>query len=52
MLLSTTELISSYHGQTHLLVDKKRLKNVGFALSIIFIIFVALQVAGMVFSLI
>jgi hypothetical protein len=46
ILLITSELISPYYGKTRLLINKKRLKNVALAMSILFLITVAIRIYG------
>jgi uncharacterized membrane protein len=43
ILLVTTQLISP-HGKTSILLNKKRLRNVAFAVSTLFMIVMALQI--------
>jgi hypothetical protein len=42
--LTTSELISPYYGRSKILINKKRLKNVGLTLSILFLITVAIKI--------
>lgn len=42
--LTTSELISPYYGRSRILINKKRLKNVGLTLSILFLITVAIKI--------
>jgi hypothetical protein len=50
ILLITTELVSPYHGQTKLLINNKRLKNIALALGILFLITVVINAIGMIYS--
>jgi hypothetical protein len=44
ILLVTSELISPHYGKTNLLIEKKRLRNVALAISILFLITVAIRI--------
>jgi hypothetical protein len=44
ILLVTSELISPNYGKTNLLIEKKRLRNVAVAISILFLITVAIRI--------
>lgn len=44
ILLVTSELISSYYGKTNLLVERKKLRNVAFTISILFLITVIIRI--------
>lgn len=46
ILLITAELISPYYGQSNLLLNKKRLRNVALAMGMLFIITAAIRVAS------
>ena len=50
ILLITAGLISPYYGQTNLLMDKKKLKAVALAMSLLFFIMVAIRVCGIMVS--
>jgi hypothetical protein len=50
ILLITTELVSPYYGQTKLLINKKRLKNIALALGILFLITIVINAIGMIYS--
>ena len=43
ILLATSELVSPYHGQTNLLIDKKRLRRVALVVGILFLMTLALR---------
>jgi hypothetical protein len=49
ILLITSELISPY-GRTNLLINKKRLRNVGIIISMLFLITVAIHIYGIIIS--
>ena len=44
ILLVTSELISPHYGKTNLHIKKKRLRNVAVAISILFLITVAIRI--------
>jgi hypothetical protein len=46
--LTTSELISPYYGRSKILINKKRLKNVGLTLSILFLITVAIKIYNII----
>jgi hypothetical protein len=48
ILLITAELISPYYGQTNLLVNKKKLKNIALITAILFLITVAIRIYGII----
>lgn len=48
ILLITSEFISPRYGKTSLLINKKRLRNVALAISIMFLITVALRIYGII----
>jgi hypothetical protein len=50
ILLIASELISPYYGKTRLLINKKRLRNLGLAVSTLFIITVAIRIATIIIS--
>lgn len=50
ILLITSELISPYYGRTNLPINKKRLRNVSLAVSILFLITVAIRIIGILYS--
>jgi len=50
ILLTTSELISPYYGQTNLLINKKRLRNVALTVSTLFLITVAIRIATIIIS--
>ena len=51
ILLATSELLSPYYGQTNLLIDKKRLKQISLTLGILFLITVAIRIYGIITSI-
>jgi len=51
ILLATAELISPYYGQTNLLIEKRRLRQVALLLGILFMITVAIHTYGIITSL-
>lgn len=44
ILLITAELLSPYYGHTHLIINKKRLRNAALFLSVIFLIIMAIRI--------
>lgn len=50
-LLVTVELSSPYYGQTNLLINKKRLKNVALTAALLFLVTVAIRIYGLLTSL-
>lgn len=48
--LTTSELVSPYYGRSNILINKKRLKNVGLTLSILFLITVAIKIYNIITS--
>jgi len=48
ILLVSSGLLSIYHGRTNLHINNKRLRNVGLAVSILFLITVALRIIGII----
>ena len=50
ILLITAELIPPHYGQTNILINKKRLKNVALTTSILFLITVAIRIIGIITS--
>jgi len=48
ILLITSELISPYYGKTRILINKKRLKNAALAMSILFLVTVAIRIYGII----
>lgn len=47
LVLTTAELISLYHGQTNILVDKGRLRKAAFALGTLFILTILIMMFQM-----
>jgi hypothetical protein len=50
ILLITSELVSPYYGKTNLIINKKRLRNIALAFSILFLITVAIRIADIISS--
>jgi len=50
ILLITAELISPHYGQTNILINKKRLKNVALTTSMLFLATVTIRIIGMITS--
>ena len=51
ILLATAELVSSYYGQTNLLINKKRLRRAALIMGVLFLITVAIRIVGIIFPL-
>jgi hypothetical protein len=50
VLLITSELLSSYYGQVTILINKKRLRNTAITVSTLFLITVAIRIAGIILN--
>jgi len=50
ILLITSELLSSYHGKVNILINKKKLNNTAITVSILFLITVAIRIAGIILN--
>jgi hypothetical protein len=50
ILLITSELVSPYYGKTNLIINKKRLRNIALAVSIVFLITVAIRIFDIITS--
>jgi len=50
ILLITSELVSPYYGKTNLIINKKRLRNIALAFSIVFLITVAIRIFDIITS--
>ena len=50
ILLITSEMLSPYYGKAKILVNKRRLKNISFAVSILFLATVALRIVGVILA--
>jgi hypothetical protein len=50
ILLITSELISPYYGKTNLLINRRKLRNVALAVSILFLMTVAVRIVTIVIS--
>jgi hypothetical protein len=48
ILLVTSELISPYYGKTNLIINKKRLRNISLATSILFLATVAIRIINII----
>ncbi len=51
ILLITSEMLSPYYGRVHVLISKKRLKNVAIVISTLFLGTVTIRVVGIVLGL-
>jgi hypothetical protein len=50
VLLITSELISSYYGRASILINKRRLRNTAITVSTLFLITVAIKIAGIILN--
>jgi len=50
ILLITTEMLSPYYRKIHISIDKKRLKNVAFLISILFLVTVAMRIISILLT--
>ena len=50
VLLITSELLSSHYGKVNILINKKRLRNTATTVSILFLITVAIRIAGIILN--
>jgi len=50
ILLITSELLATYYGKVNILINKKRLRNTAITVSILFLITVAIRVAGIILN--
>ena len=50
ILLITSEIISPYHGKTNITINKKRLRNTALAVSILFLITVAVRITSIIIN--
>ena len=49
-LLITAQLVSSYHGQPDIYINKKRLKRTALAFGTLFMVTVAIRIMGIISS--
>jgi hypothetical protein len=50
ILLITSELLSSHYGKANILINKKRLRNTAITVSTLFLITVAIRIAGIILN--
>ena len=50
ILLITSELLSPYYGKVNILINIKGLRNAAITVSILFLITVAIRIAGIIFN--
>jgi len=50
ILLITSEMLSPYYGKINTRINRKRLRNVAFAVSILFLAIVAIRIISMVLT--
>ena len=51
ILLVTSELLSPYYGSTNLTINKKKLGNAAIAAAVLFLVFVAIRIVGLLLNL-
>jgi hypothetical protein len=50
ILLITSELLSSYYGKVNILINKKRLRNTAIAVSVLFLITLAIRISSIILT--
>jgi hypothetical protein len=50
ILLIASEILSSSHSKTNIFINKKRLRNVAFVFSILFLITVAIRIINIIIT--
>jgi hypothetical protein len=50
VLLVTSELISPYYGAANLKISKKKLRNAAIAISVLFLVTVAVRITGILLN--
>ena len=50
ILLITSEMLSPYHGKINIRVNRKKLKNAAFAVSILFLATVAIRIISIIIA--
>ena len=50
ILLITSEMLSPYHGKINIRINRKKLKNAAFAVSILFLATVAIRIISIVLT--
>jgi len=50
VLLVTSELISPYYGAANLKISKKKLRNAAIAMSVLFLVTVAVRITGILLN--
>ena len=50
ILLITSEMLSPYHGKINIRIDRKKLKNAAFAVSILFLATVAIRIVNIILA--
>jgi hypothetical protein len=50
ILLITSEMLSPYHGKINISIDRKKLRNAAFAVSILFLATVAIRIIGIIIA--
>jgi len=50
ILLITSEMLSPYHGKINIRIDRKKLKNAAFAVSILFLVTVAIRIVNIILA--
>jgi hypothetical protein len=50
ILLVTSQMLSPHYGKINIYIDRKKLKNVAFAVSILFLATVAMRIIGIILA--
>lgn len=50
ILLITSEMLSSYYGKVNILINKKRLKNIALAVSVLFLATVVIRIINILIN--
>jgi hypothetical protein len=50
ILLITSEMLSPYHGKINIRINRKKLKNAAFAVSILFLATVAIRIISIIIA--
>jgi hypothetical protein len=50
ILLITSEMLSPYHGKINIHIDRKKLKNAAYAISILFLATVAIRIISIILT--
>ena len=50
ILLITSEMLSPYHGKINISIDRKKLKNAAYAVSVLFLATVAMRIVSIIIA--